>query len=116
MLIDFRKYKELIRKTVAQISKEDENWNWKVDAINKGEVRIQWGYLDYCGEYRNCFFLTFSSDPTDTMCDCCIEYRKPSRGLLDGIGIGGELFPDITPEMAIERAIKNIARYAHNVY
>ena len=114
MMIDFRNYKDLIRNSVSLIDKQDENWKWSVENIKKGEVKIRWSYLD--DEPRNCFFLTFSSDPTDKMCDCCIDYRRPDYCLLDGIGVGGDLFPEVTPEKAIALAIRNIARYAHNTY
>lgn len=49
-MIDFREYKDVIRSAVKSADERDENWKWRVEAVNKGEVRIGWGYMSYLGE------------------------------------------------------------------
>ena len=44
-MTDLRNYADIIRAAIKESSKADEHYNWKVKAINKGEVRFQWGYL-----------------------------------------------------------------------
>ena len=58
-MFDLRNYKSTIREAVKLESERDPNWNWKVVAINKSEVRIGWGYLDYIGEKKP-FTITLS--------------------------------------------------------
>ena len=49
-MFDLRDYKSTIREAVKLESDRDPNWNWEVKAINKTEIRIGWGYLDYLEE------------------------------------------------------------------
>lgn len=46
-MFDLRNYKPVIMEAVKLESEHDSNWNWKVKAVNKAEVRIGWGYLDW---------------------------------------------------------------------
>lgn len=56
-MFDLRDYKSVIREAVKLESDRDPNWNWKVKAINKTEIKIGWGYLDYlCDGRRNEYF------------------------------------------------------------
>lgn len=43
---DLRFLKEQIRSEVRKLNETDENWKWSVEAVNKKEARIRWGYLD----------------------------------------------------------------------
>lgn len=47
---DFRLYKEAIKEAVKEASNNDNNWNYTIKAVNKYDVKIGWGYLDYIGE------------------------------------------------------------------
>ena len=58
-MYDLRNYKDVIRAAVKHESELDPNWNWKVIAINKAEIKIGWGYLDYIGE-KNPFTITLT--------------------------------------------------------
>ena len=49
-MYDLRNYKKVIREAVKRESEADEYWNWKLLAVNKTEVRIGWGYLDFLCE------------------------------------------------------------------
>lgn len=49
-MYDLRNYKDIIRAAVKRESELDPNWNWKVIAINKKQIKIGWGYLDYLNE------------------------------------------------------------------
>lgn len=44
-MINLKDYTATIRATIKEISKADENYNWKVNYIGTGIVRFQWGYL-----------------------------------------------------------------------
>ena len=56
-MIDFREYKDVIRSAVKSADERDENWNWRVEAVNKKEVRIGWSYLNYLGD-GGCFRIS----------------------------------------------------------
>ena len=49
-MVDFREHRDAVRAAVRAADEKDKNWKWKVAAINKNEVRIGWGYLEYLGE------------------------------------------------------------------
>lgn len=49
-MIDLREYKGIVLAAVAKEREADENWSWCVKAVNKSEIKIGWGYLDYIGE------------------------------------------------------------------
>ena len=42
-----REYKGVIREAVRRERNCDQYWTWKVRAINKNEVKIAWGYLEW---------------------------------------------------------------------
>ena len=109
---DFRNYKEIIKAAVAAERERDENWSWSVKAINKGVVKIGWGYLDYVGE-TDCFTVEIidenSTEPT-------VVGTIPN-GKKVYCFIGTKSWHDCeTVEKGISSVIHSMANYAHNTY
>lgn len=129
-MFDLRDYKSIIREAVKLESDRDPNWNWKVKAINKTEIRIGWGYLDYIGE-KNPFTITleeheweedeFETDvfltglfPGLTWKDVNIYEDNDCFILVD---IGDASYHDAqTMEDGLRKAIHGIVNRAHNTY
>ena len=63
-MYDLRDYKQVIREAVKRESRADANWNWKLLAVNKTEVKIGWGYTDWLGE-REPFRVRLYEDTFD---------------------------------------------------
>ena len=49
-MTDLRTFNDTIKTAVAREREADANWSWNIKAINKGSIKIGWGYLDYIGE------------------------------------------------------------------
>lgn len=112
-MIDFREYKDAVRAAVKAADEQDKNWKWKVAAINKDEVTIGWGYLDYLGETGK-----FTLKAIERQESLEIVGEDPN-GLFRAYSFVGddELFCDVkTIEEGIANAVKNLAREARNRY
>ena len=117
-MIDFREYKDLIRKAVKTVSENDKNWKWTVRSISKYKVMIRWEYLDYCEEEypKNCFSLSVDY-PDDKHLGDCVTYNRPDGNWISFVSTGPNRWDDArTVEEAIVTAIKRIAGYAHSRY
>ena len=110
-MIDMRLYEDTIRNAVKRESDRDENWNWKVKAVNKGKAKISWGYLDYLGE-TDCFEVQIEDDGelqvvVGTMPNGCKKYAF----------IGPNHWDDVNDFAAgITLVIHNMAFSAHHTY
>lgn len=129
-MFDLRNYKPVIMEAIKSESERDPNWNWKVKAINKTEIRIGWGYLDYIGE-KNPFTITlkeyeweeeeFDTDvfltglfPGWTWKDVNIYEDENYFVLVD---VGEDKFHDAhTMEDGLRKAIHGIVIRARNAY
>jgi len=113
-MIDFRNHKDLIRKTVSEISEADKNWNWSAKYIGKTKVNIRWGYLDYLEEKENCFHITGETLEDNSL---LLTLRRPEGGSFDVVIVGNNIADHArTIEDGIKQAVKAIAAYAHYTY
>lgn len=112
-MFDLRKCKEIAKAAVAKERELDENWGWSLKAVNKNEIRIGWGYLDYIGE-KDLFTVTVDtdSDPDTPF----VTGTIPNGSKVYAI-VGPKHWHDYkTIEKAIAGVIHSMACSAHNTY
>lgn len=118
-MLDLRNYKSIIREAVRLESERDPNWNWKVKAINKTEVKIGWGYLDYLGEEKP-FIVKLLEDLLDGVPDVSLAGLLPGDDTLrDSLycWVGDKHWHDAkTLEDGLRMIIHAIANRAHNTF
>lgn len=109
---DLRNYKDTIKAAVAAEREKDENWSWSVNAINKGIVRIGWGYLDYIGE-KDFFTVEIVEEDSD---EPTVVGTIPN-GKKVYCWIGPQHWHDCkTVERGIASVIHSMASSAHRTY
>lgn len=108
---DMRSYKESIKAAVKKESEADKNWNWTVKAVNKGEARIGWGYLDFLGE-KDMFIVTADEDEDMKW----VEGKMPNGAKAYAL-IGDTRWDDAkTFEEGVAIVIRKMASSAHRTY
>lgn len=121
-MFDLRNYKPVIMEAVKLESSRDHNWNWKVKAINKTEIRIGWGYLDWlCDGKRNEYFSVrlfvdeFNGKPELSLAGFYPDVSAMRDSLY--VWIGDKHWHDAkTMEDGLRMIIHAIANSAHNTY
>lgn len=117
-MFDLRKYKAIIREAVAEECEADRNWSWVVKAVHKTEIKICWGYLDYCHFHVQTPFiikLCKSSFP-DTGTTWYLHGYLPGGGYFCE-SIGNDRWDDYSSiECAIAGVIHHLAWLAHETY
>ena len=121
-MFDLRDYKSTIREAVKLESERDPNWNWKVKAINKKEIRIGWGYLDYLsdGKRNEYFSVKLIVDELGGKPDLSLAGFYPDDPTVRDslyVWIGDKHWHDAkTIEDGLKMVIKGIASRAHNTF
>lgn len=121
-MFDLRNYKPIIKEAVKLESERDPNWNWKVKAINKTEIRIGWGYLDFlCDGKRNEYFsVKLFEDELDGEPDLSLAGFYPDAPTTCDslyVWIGDKHWHDAKSlEDGLRMIIKRIANCAHNTF
>jgi len=111
-MIDLRDYKGVIREAIRFERNHDENWAWRIRAINKSSAKFGWGYTDFLGEKKD-FVLTAEEDENIGIIVRCVEPHGHSVILF----VGEDRWADYhTLEEAIAGAIHSIVLYCHNRY
>lgn len=59
-MVDFREVKAEVTEVIKDLNNKDTNWKWKA-VVNKGEVKIFWGYLQYVDTKDSHFTITTGS-------------------------------------------------------
>ena len=119
---DLRNYKSVIRDAVKREPDSDPNWKWKVKAINKMEIRIGWGYLDWlCDGKRDEFFsVKLLIDNLGDEPDLSLAGFYPDDSTLREslyCWIGDKHWNDAkTIEDGLKMIIHGIANRAHNTF
>lgn len=121
-MFDLRNYKSIIREAVKLESERDPNWNWKVKAINKTEIRIGWGYLDWLCSSRESKHFTvkllvddFNGEPNLSLAG----YYPDDPTIRDSlyVWIGDKHWHDAKSlEDGLRMIINGIVNRAHNTY
>lgn len=121
-MFDLRNYKSIIREAVKLESKHDPIWNWKVKAINKTEIRIGWGYLDWLcnGKHNEYFSVKLFIDELNGKPDVSLAgYYPDDPTMRDSlyVWIGDKHYHDAkTMEDGLRMIVHAIANQAHNNY
>lgn len=95
--MDFREFKSELTRFIKDINSNNLNWKWRLNKVLKGSAHIEWEYLNYLGEIRNCFLIKYSDEAE------CFATYTPNDELID--------IAD-----SIEEATMQIAHYAHSRY
>ena len=113
-MFDLREHKDLIHSLVAEADKNDKNWEWSVESIDKMKVCIRWGYLEY-GEQPNPFFVIELENTGD---GCWIYARDENGDQLTSDIVEDKDLPCLnTPiDEAIRLMFRVIVNTAHNCY
>ena len=121
-MFDLRDYKSVIREAVKLESERDPNWNWKVKTINKTEIRIGWGYLDFlCDGKRNEYFsVKLFEDELDGKPDLSLAGFYPDDSTMRDslyVWIGDKHWHDAKSlKDGLRMIINGIANRAHNTF
>ena len=121
-MFDLRNYKPVIMEAVKLESEYDSNWNWKVKAVNKAEVRIGWGYLDWlCSSKENKYFtVKIIIDEVNGKPDVSLAgYYPDDPTMRDSlyVWVGDRHWHDVkTIEDGLRLIIHAIANRAHNTF
>lgn len=59
MVVDFREAKEVAKEVAKELTEKDSNWKWRVQVL-KSEIRVWWGYLQYCDTEDSHFTIKMS--------------------------------------------------------
>lgn len=112
-MTDMRQYKEAIKAAVAKERKNDDNWTWRINGITKDEIKIGWGYLDYCWAKDESFKVKAWEDDDEVSLTIHDHYGE-MHGL---VMVGKKVWHD-AKDMAkgIEIAINALANMAHSLY
>lgn len=127
MNTDLRQYRSTILEAVKQERERDENWSWRVIAINKNEIKIGWGYLDFLHE-KTPFSVIIREDEDIDDEGNTIQGNPNICEVLGYMGnndIHDDLFFWVGPkhwhdaptvEEALKKVIHAIASRAHNTF
>jgi len=111
-MINLKDYTTTIRATIKEISKADENYNWKVNYIGKGLVRFQWGYLS-----DNDDQFEMKVDEYDGDNNQYVIVNVPYAESYICIIVGESRWDDAkTLEDGIRKALKAAANYAQHTF
>jgi len=86
VVVDFREAKEVAKEVAKELTEKDSNWKWRVQVL-KSEIRVWWGYLQYCDTEDSHFTIKMSDreDECGTDTDFMVEndpkadYRIPYK-------------------------------------
>ena len=113
-MIDLREYADVVKSAVARERRCDQNWDWKVHSVGKGEIKFDWGYLsDFLKEKAAHFVVKAGEDE---------DIGRWAEGIVPNghkviLFIGEKHWDDCrTFGEGIACAIHSMAQYAHSVY
>ena len=109
VVVDFREAKELTEK--------DSNWKWRVQVL-KSEIRVWWGYLQYCDTEDSHFTIKMSDreDECGTDTDFMVarnEHDEYMTGRIVGVD---ECRQDGDLNTCVAGLLRGIATIAHSRY
>ena len=111
--MDIRDYKGVIREAVRRERHNDQNWSWKVRAINKSAAKIGWGYLESLGDKASDFVVEVDEGKDIGT----VVIGKVPNGYQVIRFVGENRWDDVrTIEDGIASVIHGMAQYANSVY
>lgn len=117
MVVDFREAKEVAKEVAKEITEKDSNWKWKVQVL-KSEIRVWWGYLQYCDTEDSHFTIKMSDreDERGTDIDFMVarnEHDEYMTGRIIGVD---ECWQDGDFNTCVAGLLRGIATIAHSRY
>lgn len=117
MVVDFREAKEVAKEVAKELTEKDSNWKWRVQVL-KSEIRVWWGYLQYCDTEDSHFTIKMSDreDERGTDTDFMVarnEYDEYMTGRIIGVD---ECWQDGDLNTCVAGLLRGIATIAHSRY
>ena len=117
MVVDFRENKEVAKEVAKELTEKDSNWKWRVQVL-KSEIRVWWGYLQYCDTEDSHFTIKMSDreDERGTDTDFMVarnEHDEYMTGRIIGVD---ECWQDGDLNTCVAGLLRGIATIAHSRY
>lgn len=117
MAVDFREAKEVAKEVAKELTEKDSNWKWGVQVL-KSEIRVWWGYLQYCDTEDSHFTIKMSDreDECGTDTDFMVarnEHDEYMTGRIIGVD---ECWQDGDLNTCVAGLLRGIATIAHSRY
>lgn len=115
--VDFREAKEVAKEVAKELTEKDSNWKWRVQVL-KSEIRVWWGYLQYCDIEDSHFTIKMSDreDECGTDTDFMVarnEHDEYMTGRIIGVD---ECWQDGDLNTCVAGLLRGIATIAHSRY
>lgn len=115
--VDFREAKEVAKEVAKELTEKDSNWKWRVQVL-KSEIRVWWGYLQYCDTEASHFTIKMSDreDECGTDTDFMVarnEHDEYMTGRIIGVD---ECWQDGDLNTCVAGLLRGIATIAHSRY
>lgn len=115
--VDFREAKEVAKEVSKELTEKDSNWKWRVQVL-KSEIRVWWGYLQYCDTEDSHFTIKMSDreDECGTDTDFMVarnEHDEYMTGRIIGVD---ECWQDGDLNTCVAGLLRGIATIAHSRY
>lgn len=117
VVVDFREAKEVAKEVAKELTEKDSNWKWRVQVL-KSEIRVWWGYLQYCDTEDSHFTIKMSDreDECGTDTDFMVarnEHDEYMTGRIVGVD---ECWQDGDLNTCVTGLLRGIATIAHSRY
>lgn len=117
VVVDFREAKEVAKEVAKELTEKDSNWKWRVQVL-KSEIRVWWGYLQYCDTEDSHFTIKMSDreDECGTDTDFMVarnEHDEYMTGRIVGVD---ERWQDGDLNTCVAGLLRGIATIAHSRY
>ena len=117
MVVDFGEAKEVAKEVAKELTEKDSNWKWRVQVL-KSEIRVWWGYLQYCDTEDSHFTIKMSDreDERGTDTDFMVarnEHDEYMTGRIIGVD---ECWQDGDLNTCVAGLLRGIATIAHSRY
>lgn len=117
VVVDFREAKEVAKEVAKELTEKDSNWKWRVQVL-KSEIRVWWGYLQYCDTEDSHFTIKMSDreDERGTDTDFMVarnEHDEYMTGRIIGVD---ECWQDGDLNTCVAGLLRGIATIAHSRY
>ena len=112
---DFRTVKDTVKSVVAELNAQDPNWSWRADVL-KSEIRVWWGYLQYCDKEDSHFTIKMSDTPEESSTDDFVVAKDENGYYMCGAIIGTKSYEDGDLSKCVESLLRGIASKAHSCY
>lgn len=117
VVVDFREAKEVAKEVAKELTEKDSNWKWKVQVL-KSEIRVWWGYLQYCDTEDSHFTIKMSDREDECGADTDFmvarnEHDEYMTGRIIGVD---ECWQDGDLNTCVAGLLRGIATIAHSRY